>query len=538
MGFINSVENSENTSKITIRYSKILNLLKNIANNSPSASSLQTLIHALTCEYEFSTLPEMILSITTDFETILEREQIKNIKLEFNLNSDYVVNFNGDKYTLPAMDIVLNITNINFGFSNEANAISNEVISSFPEPSVNMINVHADGILDFINATETTPILVDRYTIQLDADLNPLALVSFNKDREGNYHDIDWEKLGFLSFKISLIPETDATELQKQKERHNGVYDYINILIDTKNNGAKVYLFVGLYTPNTIFTQNYIFNHSFDIPSLLDMADKNDDTSNAITNILMKLISGSLAIKTEADLNNYLNQILNDFLTNLNLNETLVNECITTTENGFELDLAPIRTEIRNFEKNTLQQMLGVSTEIKFDKKIFGDDEKDKINKISLSMERVSLSTVKRNQDGEYLNEEGELFIDIFNNAHKVLVAVDQQTGISELNTPKSLQDLQDLKGSVITLAQGILSDGTTTATQINNKGKEKEIKMIVEDILIISQNGNTAKIRVLLQFKDFPNSFSSIPMIGEEIYKLTGIPYGLIAYETTIELN
>lgn len=547
MGFIKNVENNGNSSVITLSYHKILNFLKNIADDSKQASPLQKLIYALTCEYQNSDLPEMIIKITTNYQTISEREYVKDFTISYELNKDYTINFNGNKITLSQMQVVLSINSFDIGFSSQANEISNEVLASFPEATVNMINVHTDGELDFISedntSGETVRTVVDRYIIELDADLNPLALVSYKKDREDNYYDIEWEKLGFLSFRISLVPETDATALTAQQERHHEVYDYVNILLDTKNNGANVYFFLGLYTPNTLFTQDYIFNHSFNIPSLLKILENEDEVattssqvnSNTIMKMLSAMVTASLGFESQ-DPNEVVYELITEFLTLLNVNTEIIDNNMVVTDDCVELSLADIRTEVRNYEKDILRKAIGISGNIKLDKKIFGDDEEDKITHLSISMNKPTYNSVIKNSEGDYLNNEGEVIIDNFNDEHKVLVAI-SENGITELNNSVSIEDVLALKGKTLTISEGVLSDGTTTTVFANNKGKEKALELIVEDIEIVSITEQTAKVRVFLQFKDYPNTLPSIPMIGEEIYNLTGIPYGLILFEKTVQI-
>jgi len=556
MGLINQVENANNASIINISYHKVLNILKNIADNSSNASSLKKLIHSLTCEYEFNQIPDMILEITTNYENVEGCEFIKDFEIKFNLKSDYIVNFDGTKVTIPKTQFNLKVNTFSYGFSESANAISNEILSSFPQPTVNMINVHTDGELDFISKTKETQIVVDKYTVEFDADLNPLALVSFNKDREGNYYDIDWEKLGFLSFKVSLIAEAETNAYEEQQLRHNSDYtsqnnrfgytysDYINVLIDTKNNGANAYVYLALYSPYTPFTRTYIVNHSYNIPSLLNMIASptnsiNDASidSNFILKMLLALVSCGLDIDSGANSNEIFQNVLTEFLGLFNIESETVNNNFNTTESGFELSLEEIRTKLRNYEQEMLSDIGFSNIELKLDKVLLGDDQNDKITHIVLNMNKSKFDQVVKNTQGDYLSGDGDVLIDEFNNAHKVLVGVSEQSGISELTNINSLEGLLVLKGNVITLEKGILSDGSEASEFINNKGQTnntayKKIKMTIQDIEVLSSNETSLQIRVVLQFKDYSNAVGNF---GDEIYKNLGVPYGLIVYQTSI---
>ena len=524
MGFISSVENKENSSILTLSYHRILAYLQNIADSSSDATTLQKLIHALTCEYQNANLPEMTLTFITNYLTTSNREFVKDIEINFSLNNDYVINFDGNKKTLPKMDVNFKIDSFDYGYSDQANAISSSILDSFPEPTVNMINVHADGELDFLSVSSETSTVVDKYKIQIDADLNPLALVSFKKNKDVSYHDIEWEKLGFLSFRVYLDPSTAVLD------RHNNVSDYVNILIDTKNNGANAYVFIGLYNPLTLFTQSYIYNHSFNIPGLISIlegdstSESQKASSNTIMNIIMAIIGGGMELASSTNPNEIIKDLVVDLLNSLNVNTEVIDNNLTNTEDGINLSLAEIRTEIRNYEKDIIRSTLGIgNTDIELDKIIFGDDE-DGITHLAINMNVSKTNVVLKNQDGDYLSADGEVIADYFNTQHTLV------SQITEISLPISAEEILALKGSLITATQGKLSDGTTTTIHINNKGKEKPLEMVVEDVQI-----KDGKVRMLLRFIDYPNSLSSLPKIGDEIYELSGIPYGLILYETTL---
>lgn len=555
MGFVNIVQNYENTSIINLSYHKILNLLKNYADSSSDASMISKLIHSLTCEYDFSHLPEMILTITTTYQNLGNVEYVKDIQIDFNLNRDYVVNFDGKKYTIPQMDASLKIENFNFEFSNQANGIDQEKLSSFPQPEMNMINVHADGEVDFISQGETESKIVDKYTVEFDADLNPLALIAFKKGEQNSYDDIEWEKLGFLSFKISLVQENDADAYQTQQLRHNQNFtsmnnrfgyeytDYINILIDTKNNGANAYIYLALYTPYTPYTRSYIFNHSFNIPSLLNMLDGQENEefdSKAILGLLAGMVAGGVQLGEGESWTGILQDLLSEFLGLFNVDKEIIDNSFTSNDNGFDLSLPQIRTKIREYEQETIKSIINLgTTELNLDKKIFGDDEVDGINHISVKLNPSIQNSVVKNADGDYLSKQGEVIIDQFNSAHPVIVKISDKTGISEITSSMTMQSLLSLIGSQTTIQNAILSDGSEVSEFINNKGQsnntaDKKINMIIEDIQILSQEGDVAQIKVVLQFKDYSNGIGNF---GDVVYENLSIPYGLIVFETSVEL-
>lgn len=525
MGFVSAVENNENSSSLTISFNSVLEFFQNIADSSVDATTLQKLIHALTCEYENENLPNMTLKIITNYQTSENKEYVKDIEIEYFVSKDYVINFNGNKTTIPTMTFNFKINNFDYGYSNQANAISSEILQSFPEPTVNMINVHADGELDFLSVVEESSTIVDKYKIEFDADLNPLALASFKKGKDVSYYDIEWEKLGFLSFRVYLDPTTAVLD------RHNNVSDYINILIDTKNNGANAYVFIGLYNPLTLFTKTYIYNHSFNIPGLISTLEgKNSSetqqvSSNTIMKMLMAIIGAGMELESSTNLNVILNDLMINLLKSLNVNTEIIDNNLKNTDDGISLSLAEIRTEIRKYEQEIIRSTLGIgNTDIELDKILFGDDEKYGITHLAINMNDTKTDTVVKNQDGKYLSANGEVITDNFNAQHTLI------SEITEILLPSNLEEILALKGSQITATQAKLSDGTLTNVHVNNKGKEKPLELVIEDVQIID-----GKVRMLLRFIDYANSLSSLPKIGDEIYKLAGVPYGLILYQATI---
>ena len=525
MGFVSAVENNENSSSLTISFNSVLEFFQNIADSSVDATTLQKLIHALTCEYENESLPNMTLKIITNYQTSENKEYVKDIEIEYFVSKDYVINFNGNKTTIPTMTFNFKINNFDYGYSNQANAISSEILQSFPEPTVNMINVHADGELDFLSVVEESSTIVDKYKIEFDADLNPLALASFKKGKDVSYYDIEWEKLGFLSFRVYLDPTTAVLD------RHNNVSDYINILIDTKNNGANAYVFIGLYNPLTLFTKSYIYNHSFNIPGLISTLEgKNSSetqqvSSNTIMKMLMTIIGVGMELESSTNLNDTLNDLMINLLKSLNVNTEIIDNNLKNTDDGISLSLAEIRSQIRKYEQEIIRSTLGIgNTDIELDKILFGDDEKYGITHLAINMNDTKTNTVVKNQDGKYLSANGEVITDNFNAQHTLI------SEITEISLPSNPEEILALKGSQITATQAKLSDGTLTNVHVNNKSKEKPLELVVEDVQIID-----GKVRMLLRFIDYANSLSSLPKIGDEIYKLAGVPYGLILYQATI---
>lgn len=521
MGFVSAVENNENSSLLTISFNSVLEFFQNIADSSENANTLQKLIYALTCEYQNQSMPTMNLKFKTNYQTLNNKEHIKDIEIEYFVSKDYVINFDGDKTTIPSMTFSFKIESFDYGYSDQANSIDSQILQTFPQPTINMINVHTDGEMNFLGENQT---IIDKYKIEFDADLNPLALVAFKKGEDVSYYDIEWEKLGFLSFRIYLDPTTAVLD------RHNNVGDYINILIDTKNNGANAYVFIGLYNPLTLFTKTYIYNHSFNIPGLISVLDNNNSTenqkvsSNTILNLLTAIVSGGIQLSSNPDTSQVVRDLIFNLLEAVDVDTQTLSESITDKENGFTLALPEIRSEIRSYEQEIIRSTLGIgNTDIELDKIIFGDDE-DGITQLEITMNESKTESVVKNSQGQYLTDNGQVIIDNFNNNHKVV------TEIIQINLPTDKTQLVALIGSQITATQGKLSDGTIVSTHTNNKGKEKPLEMIIENVFI--ENG---KAKVLLRFIDYPNSLSSLPKIGDEIYKLAKVPYGLILYEMEI---
>lgn len=558
MDFVDSVENIEGKTTLVISYNKILNTFKNMApglNDEGMNGVFKKVINALTCEYlgVGKTLPEMKLIVEVNYQKNSDKEIINDIVINYNLSGNYKINIDGEVIVIPQTSAKLQLKNISYAFSNQPNSIQDGILDDYPEATINMINVRSEGELNFISEsisqedqTQIVRTVVDKYSIELDADINPFALVSFKKDRENSYNDIEWEKLGFLSFKISLLEDESAEGYSK---RHNGTYDYINILLDTKNNGANVYFFVGLYTPETLFSSSYLFNHSYNIPELLNLLENRDDEeastqanfADVIMKLLTSLVNAGIKIENNEDINQVIFDVFSTIMTNLGIDNSIIENNVILENGEMVVRLHEIRTKIREFEENTIKQQLGLNnTSIKLDKKLFGNDEEDNINLMSIKMTYFSRGEVVKNEENNYLNGKGEVIIDNYNNSHKTLIGISESGVLSELEGQTfELKDINSLVGSDVTATEGLYSDGSVSNTFFNNKKKYVDIVFVVVGVEVkeVDNENNTANVKLLLQIKDSNNALSSIPKLGDVLYQQLGIPYGLIVYNTTLNL-
>ena len=76
-----------------------------------------------------------------------------------------------------------------------------------------------------------------------------------------------------------------------------------------------------------------------------------------------------------------------------------------------------------------------------------------------------------------------------------------------------------------------------TSTTFTNNKGIEEDINFKVIKVKVEKVEDGKAYCKLLLQIKDNPKLTNTISF-GELLYKITGIPYGLLSYNVELTLS
>ncbi len=532
-GFVEKVENSGNKSVLTLNLQRIFNMLKNLRPSLKEGTALKFLADILVSEYEEAQIPRMSVEINVDYagEQI---EEIEKISFVFSLSNDYSLNFGGNKVVIPKSNFSLVFDNLKCGYASSSNSIGEDELNSYPVSKYNMLNSRILGNMSFLNGDDFE---VDDYNIEINADINPLALISYKRKGEG-FDKIDWDKFGFLSLRINLVPATTTDGLKEQKERHNGGSEYLNFLIDTENKGAKLFVYSELYNPNSFFSTNYFLNTAYDIPSLLEYVYSNKNESsmanndNSEYNLVASIFKQLLEICINFDKNDA-NQAIFDLILDIFDENDMIRNNLKLSSDGIILELTEIREYLRELEvKNGLVlTIFDTKTPIKFDRHAFGDD-KYNITKLKFNFSSVGYGEVKKNEEGFYLNSENQ---PIVNQKAKSVSLI----GINEIDILKdsefTLEELYALVGTIVN-ASGEFIDGSVSDEFINNKNEKVVIELDILDIKILKEDNGKADIKVYLQIHDSQNP-NVDETLGSIFKNYLGIPYGLFVYETSVAI-
>lgn len=552
VGFIGNVENSKNQTKITLNVDNLLNELKDkIAMlDDPDLDWLKNAVETLTKQYQgiSNKLPKIVFEVVVDYQTVSGIEEISAVTFKGTFEENYNFELDGKIFTIPACTMSCKIENANFSLSNTPNAVPSEIISSFPE-AVHAVNVHADGTLSFLKEdviTAQPEIVIDQYRIDFDADINPHFIIdAIGDDGNIDVDNIDWEELGFLSFKISLI---ENPEDESQASRHNGSTEYLNLLVDTKKYGAKAFVYVDLYNPKTLSgttTSTFILKGVYEIPELVEFMpeiiggleeEQAGGTSKLsasnenmiVANLLSSSIKGAYNLfDTDITEGEFLFDLLMEVLEKIAPDNELITKGLSYTEFGTTLAVE----EIKDLIEETFSSTDDTLSSLGLHNNIFGE----KTTHIAINTDTISYGSVVKNAGGEYIDENGKVFVDEYNSAHKMLVAVadgSKVLGIDDLSYTKAdiANEVLALKGKSVKIETGLFSDGTTSSTFENCQGNQAELAMRVYRAQYQLTDDNTAEITVYLSY--------SAGTLQSLLVNTFDIPYGLIKYTTTVSLN
>ncbi len=554
VGFIGKVENSKNQTKITFNLDRLLNELKNklSAVTDPAYEGIKAIVNTLTSQYSGigNLVPKIIFDIEIDYILQGEVERISAITINGTFEEDYKFMIEGNLIEIPACKMSVKIENAQISLSETPNVIPAEIIASFPEDVVHAVNVHADGILSFLKQNVATLDLniIDQYKIELDADINHHFLKNaINEKGEFDTRKVDWEEFGFLSFRILLI-ENEADN--QQSLRHGGSTEYLNILIDTKNFGAKAFIYVDLYNPQTLrgmATSKYVLSGSYDLAKLFEVmpqvvknltgeegeVPESQTISKLsgemlIASILANCIGGAVDLETgEVTADEVLFDLFVSMLDKIVPNNSLIKEGMTYSEFGGTLAVEEIKKLIsEEFESaNSTLSSLGLHNNI------FGEST----SHIAIKANKLLYGSVIKNQLGEYVDEAGISFAKKYNAAHKMLVGVAEGTEVigltdKEFSANSIESELEELVGSSVVVSEGLFSDGSTSSKFTNCQGNQAEISMKIYRAEFKIINENTAEITAYLTF--------SAGTLQSLLVGTFDIPYGLIEFKTTITLS
>lgn len=529
-GIIKSVSNTSNQTELTITFNKLLSLLKNYYTMFEDGSIGRKIIDVLIGAYDDDNYPKITISIKVNYKEG-QKEQIENLEIDCNLEKDYHLNLGNEGLIIPKGNINFKLNNLIYGFSDKANKIDSDELESYPMSSKNMLNAHIDGKMLFKVEGEENYIM-DEYKVEFDSDINPFALLAFKRNPQ-NIYDVEWEKLGFLSFRVVLVPFKDEDMALEQYYRHKGSTDYINVLIDTKRFGPKVFVYASCYNPSTLFSTTYLINNSYDLHALLsfdnqeDTANRAKQDENGILKNISNLVKSLLNLTIKFDENN-LNKSFYEFLSSFMSEE--FNSNIILEEDKISVDISSIRNIIREMERKNGLTLAG--NPIKTDKYLFGEEP---INKIELSFDSFSKNSVVKDDLNNYLDINGKDIVKEFNNKHSLVVDISSIGEVENL----SLTELLALKDKSIQANELILSDGTKSDKYVDCDGNTVNLSLTVQNVKVGEEIDGKVEVKLIL-FVNSPthtvitltNSISNI------LYEYFKIPFGLFEYSFYVDID
>ena len=580
VAFWSEANNDSNISTFSIRLDKILKYLddnfvtiKAVLPESVS-SVFEKVLEVLTKEYINQLLPSIDLNFEISYTTLNDIEYVNDIDVGLSLPNGYNINF-GEVVNIPSTDLSLKINNLEMGFSSEANAVNEEILKDFPE-ATNILNMELTGEINFIKQEGETKTTLDTYTLELNADLNPFAVLPGIVDGGFDATKVKWEELGFLSLRISLV---ENPEDETQMERHGNVKDYINLLIDTEKYGAKAMLFVGLYNPNITaeveiipglpaleaeLSKNEIINASIDLKEFVTyLTNKNtqEGGEEVTTSQTMSVNMISNVVEDVATDNVHVESIIFDILSSLlgsSSDMPISNSDLTydAQNETIVLALSNVRTKLKEIVDTDLLDLGNV---------LFGTEN----THLSIGLKTFEYGKVVRGESedqslADYVNKDGNSIFEEYNEQHKTLTSVEdlfikEADGVNDnkvlLTSKQYSKDnfVEEIESSLmdktIYATTGTMSDNskvTTFPNSYKNAEEEAEISFRLLGINVVSQNENSAQIEYVLglniqnywisvasSMNLLPEEMNGCKGIYDILFKLANIPFVYTVTET-----
>ncbi len=533
MGIVESVTNTNNNSSFVINFNKLLSTLKNNYPNFEDGSFLQKLANVLIGNYFDKSFPK--ISIKSEIEYFKDNnQQIKNLNIEFLLEQEYLLNFESGNLVIPKGKITISFDCIECGFSLSPYQFD-EDLSTFPKPNQKLLNLHLAGDLSFISNEGDTENVKDIYRVELDADINPFALLPFNKNKL-NYQDIIWDNLGFLNFRVVLVSATNETDIAEQYKNHKGETDYLNLVIDTQKYGANMLFYASLYDARTLFSNSYFFNNSYNLPELFSLSENESKDFSLKTKYQNEEFGYKISslIKTLIDLcvnfdKNDLNTSIYNIIFKYFGENGLLSENLSLSDEGIVLKTENIRNFIREKEKDAGLTYLGYP--IKTDRKIFGEDD---ICRLVLNFDSFQYGSVIKDADGNYIDISGNNIVGDYNKKHPTVMKIKQISALDDKLI--DLDALSNLKGQVVEADQVILSDNQISQNYLSINGKYEKLKLKIINYQVQETDEDAVKIKFVLSIVAPDKNELNISF--SEILAMMDIPYGLYVYETECKIG
>ena len=522
LGLFESVENTENQTKLTIRVDKILDYMKNIVlpNLAENDVWVKELIETFTKKYQG--LGKELPVIRAYLEIDYENDVFKSIDGKLVFEEDYKLELE-DTHVISAGTAEFEMLSYDIGYSQ--NPQEKQDTSSYSE-EIYVANMNLQGKINFLqkDLLYNDYTILDSYNISLHSDINVFAFEKAVKNDTIDWDKIDWENFGFLSLRMTLADTI-------QPANHSGQGNYISLLIDTEKFGANLLVYGGLYNSKMApVTEEYVINNTFYLPKILSaygdgitdaFPEKEEVDTEIIINALKGMIGLVIANETYST-----NDIIFKFLEGLMSTDEeslqILKDCFKFEEDDNSEKGKIILTvdEIENVIKEGVSNIASWLGYANFTDNMFGTYT----SHISFDFEDIVYGKINDEVKTQDLAS--------YNEAHTTIVGVsDKQTiaGIDdqEITADTLTKTLDALVGKEIELT-ALMSDGKEATTFVDYLGQEVAVKLTVHSYKIISQGEGEAKVEIYFTFTQ--GTFAKALYTHD-------IPYGLIALEKTIAL-
>ncbi len=504
--------------------------------------------------------PEFNLNFNASFEEVNGVEYLSGLTVSLNTpESDPKLVLKDSEYTTT---VTIDNLTVNADLDASRNAIPTEVMADFEDVDViNILNFHVDGNMYLMdgysevgeNDVETmvyNPI--DSYNIELNVDINQMAILNAVEGNTINLEKIDWNNLGLLSFRIYL----DET---KTNATNNS--NYIDLVLEN----SKLYLHAEANYPGgaTIFIDK-IISAVYDMPELvnaiIELTNKEDAqiTSNnsvafaSVNENISKeqTIVGSIVSILNRLINQHsVNEILPDLIKaivgiaskDIAINDLIINNLSYDENFGTVLALGAKGDDNSVTEKLQITvtiDFMGSPVPVTIDlaSALFGQNAKF----LALDFNNFNYGSISSLGNGNYMNSGDEInFVEDWKLRHPTTIV--SIKNIEELNSlTLSESEIINFLINKELSATAILANGDEVTTDVYYQGEDpiQELKVKIFSAKINSiENG---KANVTIYVGRYLNSkiMGFIPTFDTIGFDMLGFPTGLYEYNFNVTLT
>ena len=520
LGLFESVENTENKTKLTIRVDKILDYLKNIVlpNLAESDVWMKEFIETFTKKYQGfgKELPVIKAFLEIDYQNDVFQSFAGKISFE----EDYKLELE-ETYLIKAGTTEIKMISFDVGYSQSAQ--EKQDVSSFPA-EINVANMQLEGKINFLQKNIVTYdyTILDSYNFNLNSDVNIFAFAKAMKDNTINWDKIDWENFGYLSLSMALDDSVKSNN-------HNGQTNYLSVLIDTEKFGPNLMIYAGLYNSHmSPVTAEYVLNNTFYLPKVMSaygdsVTDAFPEEKQVDTDVIINALKGMIGMVLASETLNtnevifkFIEGIMSENVEGLEiLKDCFVFEEGDNSEKGKIVLAVDAVDHIIKEGVSNISSWLGYAS---FTDNLFGQYT----SHVSFDFENIIYGKVD-----QFVKDQD---IASYNQAHKTIVSVSEQQHIAAIDdatlTEQNLgESLDALVGQELEV-EVVLSDGEKVTNFVDYLGQEVATKLTVHSYKIVSQDEGQAKVEIYFTYAQ--------GTLAKVLYT-HDIPYGLVALEKTI---